>query len=123
MRRFTAQSSASVSAALAQSACSVSAVPSLDSASARSAGSVQVGACTPFVIDVIGTSSASKPGQSVAEHAAADLAVQLRDAVRALREPQAHDGHVEGARRRIGAGLDAERERVGRVDAGQQRAR
>ena len=53
---------------------------------------------------------------------AADLAVQLRDAVRVLGEPQAHDGHVERARRRVGAGLDAERERVGRVDARQQRS-
>ena len=63
MRRLTPQNSASESAALAQSACSVSAVPSVDSARPRSAGSVQVGACTPFVIDVIGTSSESKPGQ------------------------------------------------------------
>ncbi len=62
MRRFTPQNSASESAALLQSACSVSPVPSVDSARPRSAGSVQVGAWTPFVIDVIGTSSESKPG-------------------------------------------------------------
>ena len=57
----------------------------------------------------------------VAEHAAAHLAVQLRDAVRALREPQAHHGHVERARRRVRAGLDAQGERIGRVDAREQR--
>ena len=33
-----------------------------------------------------------------AEHAAADHAVQLRDAVGALREPEAHHGHVEHGR-------------------------
>ncbi len=64
-----------------------------------------------------------EPGPEVAEHAPADLSVQLRDAVRVLREPQPHDRHVERARRRVGAGLDAEGERVGRLDAGQQRAR
>ena len=37
-------------------------------------------------------------------------AVQLRDAVGALREPQPHDGHVEDARVAAGVGLGAERE-------------
>ena len=35
-----------------------------------------------------------------AEHPAADLAVQLRDAVGALRQPEAHHRHVEDRRRR-----------------------
>ena len=33
-------------------------------------------------------------GPQPIEHSAADLAVQLRDAVGALCEPEAHDGHV-----------------------------
>ena len=58
----------------------------------------QVGACTPLVIEVIGRSSASKLRPEPAEHAAADHAVQLGDAVGALREPEAHHRHVEHRR-------------------------
>ena len=98
----------------AQSACSVSAVPSVDSASAEQRR-VGPGRRVHAVRDrgdrhVVGVEARPE----VAEHAPADLAVQLRDAVRALREPQAHHRHVERARRRVGAGLDAEGERVGR---------
>ena len=53
-----------------------------------------------------------------AEHVAADVAVQLRDAVGALREAEAHDGHVED--RRV-AGLEvlgAERQDLVDRDAG-----
>ena len=39
----------------------------------RPRGATQVGACTPLVIEVIGTSSASKPGQRPANISAADL--------------------------------------------------
>ena len=34
------------------------------SASSKTSRATQVGACTPLVIDVIGTSSSSKPGHS-----------------------------------------------------------
>ena len=58
-------------------------------------GATQVGACTPLVIDVIGTSFWSNAGPQAGEHLAADLAVQLADAVGALGQPQPHDRHVE----------------------------
>jgi len=38
--------------------------PSLSVARSRISGATQVGACTPFVIELIGTSPVSKPGQS-----------------------------------------------------------
>jgi hypothetical protein len=47
---------------------------------------------------VIGTSSGSKPGHSPANICPADDPVQLADAVGALRQPQAHDRHVEHVR-------------------------
>ena len=50
----------------------------------------------------------------------AHVAVQLRDAVRALREPQPHDGHVEDGGVAALVVLGAEREHVGDGDAGQQ---
>ena len=65
-----------------------------------------------------------------AEHVAADGAVQLGDAVRALREPQAHVRHVEqagvvlGAQREDALGVHARQQRLGaevvlhEVDAG-----
>ena len=46
--------------------------------------------------------------------------MQLRDAVGALREAQAHDRHVEGLRGAAGVVLGAERQHVGDVDARQQ---
>ena len=49
-----------------------------------------------------------------AEHAAADLAVQLRDAVGALRQPEAHHRHVEHRRVAAVVVLGAEREDAGR---------
>ncbi len=48
----------------AQSASVVSGVPNVSCARATSEGSVQVGACTPLVTEVIGTSDWSNPGQS-----------------------------------------------------------
>jgi hypothetical protein len=47
----------------AQSAAVVSEVPSCCSARSSSLGSVQVGACTPLVTEVMGTSAGSNPGQ------------------------------------------------------------
>ena len=58
-----------------------------------------------------------------AEHVPADVAVQLRDAVGALREAQAHDGHVEGVGGAALVVFRAEREHVGDVDARQQLGR
>ena len=46
------------------------------------------------------------------EHAAADLAVQQRDAVGALGQAEAHDGHVEDRRVAALVVLGAEREEV-----------
>ena len=122
MRRLTPQNSPSVRAPLAQSACSVSAVPSVDSARPSSAGSVQVGACTPFVIDVIGTSSASKPGQRSPNirRLTSPCSFETPLARCASRRPITAmlNALVAGSR----AGLGAEGEHVGRVDAREQRA-
>ena len=70
------------------------------------AGAAQVGACTPLVIDPIGTSFGSKPGHSSLNIVAADPAVQQRHPVGALRQPQAHVGHVELRRVVLGAERD-----------------
>ncbi len=56
-------------------------------------------------------------GPEAAEHVPADLAVQLRHAVRPLREPQAHVRHVEQA----GVVLRAQRQHPLRAHARQQR--
>ena len=95
-------------------ASSTSSVPTSCAARANTSGATQVGACTPLVTEVIGTSGASKPGHSPANMLAADLAVQLGDAVGALGQAQAHDGHVEDAGVAALVVLGAEREE--RVD-------
>ena len=58
-----------------------------------------------------------------AEHAAADHAVQLGDAVGALREPEAHHGHVEHRRVAAVVVLGAEREDAVDRDARRRRCR
>ena len=85
-----------------------------------SRGPSRSGACTPLVIELIGTSVGSKPGHRPANMLPADVAVQLGDAVGPLAEPQAHVGHVEDRRVVLGA------ERRGRGstgDAGHPRSR
>ena len=79
-------------------------------------GAAHVGACTPLVIEPIGTSLVSKPGHSSLNMCAADPAVQQRHPVGALRQPQAHVRHVE-LRRVV---LGAERDDAVQRDAGQQ---
>ena len=63
IRFRTSHSSASETPGPDHSAAVVSEVPSRSCASESSSGSVQVGAWTPLVTEVIGTSAASKPGQ------------------------------------------------------------
>ena len=80
------------------------------SASSNTSRPTQVGACTPLVIEVIGTSASSKAGHSPLNIPRLTLAVQLRDAVGALREPEAHHRHVEDAGVAALVVLGAERE-------------
>ncbi|OUD92408.1 hypothetical protein CMMCAS04_09015 [Clavibacter michiganensis subsp. michiganensis] len=65
---------------------------------------------------LVGVEPRPEPG----EHAAADLAVQLRDAVGALREAEAHERHVEDVGRSAVVGLGTEPEHALRRDARQQ---
>ena len=81
-----------------------------ESPSSETSRATQVGACTPLVIEPIGTSAVSKPGPQPGEHLAADLAVQHGNAVDPLGEPHAHHGHVEHVRVPARVGLRAERE-------------
>ncbi len=60
----TFQRSESLTADDIQSTAVVSESPSRSEARATREESVQVGACTPFVTEVIGTSAVSNPGQS-----------------------------------------------------------
>ena len=68
-----------------------------------SSRAVHVGACTPLVIEPIGTSRSSKPGHRSLNMPRLTCAVQLADAVGPLAEPQAHVGHVELRRVLLGA--------------------
>ena len=99
--------SSGVPAMTAQPSASSTDVPCASSMTWRA---THVGACTPFVIDVIGTSSLSKPGHSPANMPRETSPWSRLDAVRALGHPQAHDGHVEHGRVAALVRLGTERE-------------
>ncbi len=80
------------------SASSARPAPICRAPSRSTSGATQVGACTPLVTEVIGTSSASNPGHSPANISRLTCAVQRGDAVGALGQPQPHHGHVEQVR-------------------------
>ena len=92
--------------------------PASSRPSCNHCGAAQVRACTPLVIDPIGTSSGSNPVPQLVEHGPAHAAVQQRDAVGPLRQPQPHVRHVELGRIVLGA----ERDDPFRRHARQQRA-
>ena len=77
--------------------------PTSRSAISRISRDIQVGACTPLVTERDRHLVRVEARPEVGEHAAADLAVQHRDAVGALAEPQAHVRHVEDRRVVLGA--------------------
>ena len=83
-----------------------SSLPSSSRPSSSHCGAAHVGPCTPLVIEPIGTSLGSNPGHSSLNMCAADPPVQQRHPVGALREPQAHVGHVELRRVVLGAERD-----------------
>ena len=85
--------------------------------SASHCGAAHVGACTPLVIEPIGTSPRVEARPQLVEHVPADPAVQQRHPVGTLRQPQAHVRHVE-LRRIV---LGAERHHAVQRHAGQQR--
>ena len=66
-------------------------------ASSMTSRAIQVGPCTPLVIDVIGTSASSKAGQRPLNIPRDTWPWSCGDAVGALGEAEAHHGHVEDA--------------------------
>ena len=91
--------------------------PASSRPSCNHCGAAQVRACTPLVIDPIGTSLRVESAPQLVEHGPAHPAVQQRNAVGPLRQPQAHVRHVELGRIVLGA----ERDDPGRRHARQQR--
>ena len=71
--------------------------PTSRSASSITSRAIQVGACTPLVIERDRHLGRVEARPQRAEHLAAHDAVQQRHAVGALAEPQAHVRHVEDA--------------------------
>ena len=92
-------------------------------ASSKTSRATQVGACTPLVIERDRHLGLVEGGPQPVEHPAADVAVQLGDAVGALGEPEAHHRHVEDAGSPPVVVLGAEREDPLDGHAGRRRCR
>ena len=82
------------------SASSVRSAPIWRAPSRNTSGATQVGAWTPLVTEVIGTSSGSKPGQSPANISRLTWPCSRETPLARWAEPQAHHGHVEEVRAR-----------------------
>ena len=68
------------------------------SASSKTSRATQVGACTPLVIELIGTSASSKAGHRPSNISRLTWPCSSETPLARCGEPEAHHGHVEDAR-------------------------